>query len=72
MPKADDYRPLELVEPVTTERMYSLTELWELMKEYVSKVEKKSGQYDTMMRLDLSAFHEYLKKREREVGDGKV
>lgn len=42
---------------------YTLAEVWELMKQYVAEIDKKSGQYNTMMRLELSAFHEWLARR---------
>lgn len=58
----DTIQPLRLVGP----RAYTLADLWELMKDYITETEKKSRQYQTMDRLCFSAFHEWLKRREKE------
>lgn len=64
MPKADDYRPLELVEPVTTERRYTLDEFEVLAKQWLDEFQVTGGGTEWA----ISHLIQYLKKREREVG----
>lgn len=70
MPKADDYRPLELVEPVTIERRYSLTEIQQMMRQWLGESSDIHGTEELALAFRLSMFIEWLKKQGREVGDG--
>ena len=67
MPETSEFNNSKELRPVQP-KSYTLAELWELMKVHVKELEKKSGQYQTMTRLELSAFHEWLKRREGEGG----
>lgn len=63
-------RALTLAEPVTTERRYSLVEIQEMMRQWLGESSDIHGTEELVLAFRLSMFIEWMKKREREVGDG--